>query len=245
VAPISARRADRVIALSEAAADDISRTLGLARSRIDVTHLGVRLDAPRADPVPEAELRRGLELADDPVLLCVAQKREHKNLSVLLRALPLLADSRARLVLPGSPTPHEAELRRLAAELGVADRVRFPAWISDGELEGLYRLADCFVLPSLQEGFGLPVLEAMARDVPVACSDASSLPEVAGDAALLFDPHDPRALAHTLDRLLGDPALRDDLRARGRERCRRFTWRATARATLASYRRAIAQRRGA
>jgi glycosyltransferase involved in cell wall biosynthesis len=241
VAPISARRADRVIALSEAAAADIARTLGLPRSKIDVTHLGVRLDTPRASPIPEDELRRIHGLADDPVVLCVAQKRAHKNMGTLLRALHLLPDSRARLVLPGSPTPHEAELRELAAELGIADRVRFPGWISDAELEGLYRLAACFVLPSLQEGFGLPVLEAMGRGVPVVCSNVSSLPEVAGDAALLFDPDDPRALALALDRLLRDAALRDDLRARGLERCRRFSWRATARATLASYRRAIGQ----
>ncbi len=96
------------------------------------------------------------------------------------------------------------------------------------------------MFPSLYEGFGLPVLEAMARGVPVACSDASSLPEVAGDAALLFDPNDPRAIAQALERLLGDPALREQLRKRGRERAASFTWERTARLTLASYTRALA-----
>ena len=96
----------------------------------------------------------------------------------------------AVLVLPGARTPHELELRHLAAELGIEDRVRFPEWLDQAELEGLYRMAACFCLPSLEEGFGLPVLEAMARGVPVCCSDASSLPEVVGTAGLLFDPRE-------------------------------------------------------
>jgi glycosyltransferase involved in cell wall biosynthesis len=244
VAPVSARRADRVLALSESAADDIARTLRLPRSRIDVAYLGVRHGTPRSAAVGERDLRRKLALGADPVVLCVAQKSAHKNLAGLIRALPLLSEGSVRLVLPGTPTPHEAELRRLATDLSVADRVLFPGWLAEDELEGLYRLTTCFVLPSFQEGFGLPVLEAMARDVPVACSNVSSLPEVAGDAALLFDPYDPREIARSLDRLLADDELRRVIRARGRERSRRFSWRATARATFASYRRAIAQRRG-
>ncbi len=143
------------------------------------------------------------------------------------------------VVLPGYPTAHEATLRELAATRGVAEDVRFLAWISEEDLEGLWGLAAAFVCPSLYEGFGLPVLEAMARGVPVACSDASSLPEVAGEAALLFDPHDEAALAATLERLLGDPALCATLRARGLERAKEFTWERTARLTLDSYARAL------
>ena len=100
-------------------------------------------------------------------------------------------------------------------------------------------MADVFVYPSLYEGFGLPVLEAMARGVPVACSDASSLPEVAGDAALLFDPRDQRAIAEALTRLLEDPALRERLRAAGLARAREFSWERAARLTLESYARAL------
>jgi len=146
-------------------------------------------------------------------------------------------------VLPGSPTPHEAELRRLAAELGGADRVRFPEWLEPEQLEGLYAIAACFVLPSFEEGFGLPVLEAMARGTPVCCSDASSLPEVAGDAALLFDPGSAEAIRAAVARVLGDPGLAARLAERGRARAATFTWRRTAEATLASYGRAIAGRR--
>ena len=119
-----------------------------------------------------------------------------------------LADLDAVLVLPGSPTPHEDELRALSAELGVDDPVVFPEWLSQEQLEGLYRLAAAFVLlPSLEEGFGLPVLDAMCRGVPVACSNVSSLPEVAGNAALLFDPYRDDAVAGAMRRLVEDRGL--------------------------------------
>ncbi len=237
----SARRADRVIAISHAAKDDLVATLGLPAAKIDVTHLGVRPAGDRSFTA-EPQLRARLGLGSASVVLCVAQKREHKNLLGLIRAHALLADRTARLVLPGSPTPHEDALRAEAARLGTADRVLFLEWLPAEDLEGLYRLARCFVLPSFEEGFGLPVLEAMARGVPVATSDRSSLPEVAGDAALLFDPHDPADIARCIERLLDDGTLREDLVARGHERVSAFPWRATAAATLETYRRAIAQR---
>ena len=242
--PPSARRATRVIAISEAAKRDLVATLGLAAERIDVTPLGFRLDE-RVAAEPEAALRGRYELGDAPFVLSVAQKREHKNLAGLIRALALLPDRRVMLVLPGSPTPHERELRALAVDLGVGDRVRFPGWITEAELEGLYAAAEVFVLPSFEEGFGLPILEAMGRDVPVACSDVSSLPEVAGDAAELFDPADPASIAAAVARLLAEPARREELVERGRRRLGTFTWERTADATLATYRRAIAQRRAA
>lgn len=235
----SARTADRVIAISNAARADLVSTLSLDPGRVDVTHLGVRLD-DRPEPVGESELRRRMELGDKPVVLCVSQKRTHKNLTALVRAM---AGLDAILVLPGSPTPYEAELRRLADKLGVSERVRFPAWVEEDELEGLYRLAACFALPSFEEGFGLPVLEAMGRGVPVCCSDASSLPEVVGDAGLLFDPHDADDVRVTIERVVTDPDLAKTLAERGRERAATFTWRRTAEATLAVYRRAIEERR--
>jgi glycosyltransferase involved in cell wall biosynthesis len=203
-------------------------------------HLGVRVPGS-AQVASEEDVRRRFELGNGRVVLCVAQKRPYKNLGALVHALGALPDD-VRLVLPGTATPHEDELRELAATLGVAERVRFPSWVSDAELEALYRLASGFVLPSLMEGFGLPVLEAMARGVPVACSDRPALPEVAGGAALLFDPEDPGAVADALRRLLEDRRLADDLRRRGRERAAQLTWAATARGTLAAYRRALARR---
>ena len=235
----SARTADRVIAISNAARDDMVTTLGLHTDRIAVTPLGVRLST-EGRVTQEAELRARLGLGSRPVVLCVSQKRVHKNLARLVRAMPGLD---AVLVLPGARTPHELELRHLAAELGIEDRVRFPEWLDQAELEGLYRMAACFCLPSLEEGFGLPVLEAMARGVPVCCSDASSLPEVVGTAGLLFDPRDVSAIRGAVERLVTDASVARELARQGRTRAREFTWRRTAELTLAAYSQAIAERR--
>lgn len=236
--PTCASAADRVVAISHAARAELIDRLGIPPDKIDVTLLGIR-PAERARPVSEGALRAALELDRRPIVLCVAAKRRHKNLDTLVRAVAALGDEGPQLVLPGAPTAYEDELRALAAKLGAQDRVRFPGWLDDAELEGLYRMAACFALPSFHEGFGLPVLEAMSRDVPVVCSAAGSLPEVAGEAALLFDPTSVDDLTRAVRRVLGDPDLADELRARGRDRCRRFTWESTARATLASYRRAL------
>jgi glycosyltransferase involved in cell wall biosynthesis len=240
LAPLSGRTADRVIAISETVREDLVATLRLPRERIDVTPLGIRL-SPLAPPASEAAVRERLGLGPGPVVLVVAQKRPHKNLGGVVRAMAQLSpELDAQLVLPGTPTPYEQTVRALAGELGVSDRVHFPSWITEAELEALYRIASCFVLASLAEGFGLPVLEAMRRGVPVACSNVSSLPEVAGDAAIFFDPRSPQSMAAAISRLLTDAALSANLLERGYARCREFTWERTAALTLASYRRATA-----
>jgi len=236
------RHADRVFAISQAAAEDFVATLGIPPERIDVTPLGV--SPPAAGPTNERKLRERLMLGDARVLLCVAQKRPYKNLHALIRALPQLPPD-VVLVLPGSATDYERELRELAAHLDVTGRVRFPDWISDGELESLYSVSAAFALPSLIEGFGIPVLEAMMRGVPVACANVAALPEVVGDAALLFDPHDQGQVTLALRRLLEDRDLARDLVARGHRRVGEFTWQRTGAASLAGYRRAIAERRRA
>ncbi len=243
-APVSARRATRVIAISSAAKSDIEKTLGISGEKIDVTQLGIRKRSGEISSGRSSDLRARLGIgADAPVVLCVAQKRKHKNLLNLVRALGHMQNQHAVLVLVGSPTPYEDELRLEAEGLGLSERVIFPRWLEQAELDGLYDLASCFVLPSLEEGFGLPILEAMERGTPVACSNCSSLPEVAGDAALLFDPHKPSEIAEAVDRLLADSALRDRLREAGQQQVDRFTWQRTARETLQVYRRAIAWNR--
>jgi glycosyltransferase involved in cell wall biosynthesis len=236
----AAARAHRVIADSEATRDDLVGLLGVRRDCIDVVPLGVGF-SPGGEATPVEEIRARLDLGGRRVLLSVSAKRPHKNLRRLLDALASMPpDDRPVLLLPGYSTWHERELRDHASELGLDGDVRFLGWVCSRDLEGLYRVADCFAFPSLYEGFGLPVLEAMARGVPVACSDRASLPEVAGDAALLFDPEDPRAIAAALQRVLGDPAEADRLRAAGRERVAHFTWERAAELTLASYDRALA-----
>jgi glycosyltransferase involved in cell wall biosynthesis len=234
-------RADRVFAISRDAAEDFVRTLHVSRERIEVTPLGVRVERDDGRVPDTQALRERLDLAGRRVVLCVAQLRPYKNLARLVEALGGL-DPDVALVLAGAPNEHERELRALAQRLGVGARVRFPGWLADAELQALYALADVFALPSLIEGFGIPVLEAMARGVPVACSNVSALPEVAGDAALLFDPQRQEEVTGALRRLLADPALAARLVARGHERVREFSWRRTAETSLAGYRRAIAAR---
>jgi glycosyltransferase involved in cell wall biosynthesis len=236
LAPAVAHRATRIIADSEATAGELERLLGTPRAKVDVVPLGPGL-RPDAMPVAEAELRASLGLGELPLVLSVSARRPHKNLVRLIEAMGRLPQ--AALVLPGYSSAFEDELRAVARRVGAEDRVHLCGWIDDAQLEGLYAAATCMAFPSLAEGFGLPVLEAMVRGVPVACSAVSALPEVAGDAALLFDPLSVDAIAAAVGHLLEDPALRARLVARGHERAAGFTWERTAAGTVASYRRAL------
>jgi len=239
--PLLGRTSDRLIAISEAARDDIATTLGLDVGKFDVTPLGIAAPPSSASShhPDQSRLRERFGLGPEPIVLCVAAKRPHKNLDGLIRALARVREHRPQLVLPGSPTPYEDELRSLAGTLGVERNVRFLGWVSDDDLEALFALASCFALPTFEEGFGLPVLEAMARDVPVVCSDIPTLREVVGNAALLFDPTDPRSIANAIVRVISDEHLARQLVEDGRRRCALFTWRRTAETTLASYRHAL------
>jgi glycosyltransferase involved in cell wall biosynthesis len=241
--PLAARRSERVIADSGSTRDDLVSLLGIPSDRIDVVPLGVGA-VQRAAPLGEREVRSRFDLGERRVLLSLSAKRPHKNIAALIGALARIpAGERPLLVLPGYATWHESELRERIERAGVAADVRLCGWVSSEELEGLWAIAEAFVFPSLYEGFGLPVLEAMARGVPVACSDASSLPEVAGKAALMFDPRDQSQIAAALERLLKDRELQGRLRALGRARAQLFTWERTARLTLASYGAAMQHRR--
>ena len=236
--PLAVRRSDRVIADSTSTKQDLVDLLGTPASRIDVVPLGIGT-LERVAPLPEPELRERFALGERRVLLSLSAKRPHKNLAVLLEACALL-EPRPILILGGYRTAYELELQERARALGIADDVRWLGWLDGAELEGLWRISAGFVFPSLYEGFGLPVLEAMARGVAVACSTGSSLPEVAGDAALLFDPGDPRAIADAIEQLLaGGPEI-ERLRAAGLRRAATFTWERTASLTLDSYARALA-----
>lgn len=242
--PPVARGADRLIALSRAGAEHIVEHLRVPAERIDVVPLAAGSDGS-ATPTPARELRSRLGLGEGPVILSVSAKKVHKNLARLVRAMATVAQRHpeAKLVLPGNRTAHEEELRELARELGIAANVAFPAYVDAADLEGLYALARCFVFASINEGFGIPILEAMRRGVPVACSNASALPEVAGEAARYFDPYSVPDIAHALSELLEDGALAGRLAAQGRAREARFTWQATAEGTLESYERAWWQSR--
>jgi glycosyltransferase involved in cell wall biosynthesis len=237
----AARRSHLVIADSESTKQDLVRLVRISASKIAVAPLGVG-DAGKGPATPEEALRSRLELGDRAIVLSASAKRPHKNLMRLIDAVAQIpAERRPVLVLPGYATPHEHELRARAAQLGIGSDVRFLDWVSDADLAGLYSISRCFAFPSLYEGFGLPVLEAMAHGVPVACSDRGSLKEVAESAALLFDPEQPSEIAAAIDRVITDDAEAERLREAGRERAARFTWRATAAATLRAYERALSR----
>jgi glycosyltransferase involved in cell wall biosynthesis len=177
-------------------------------------------------------------------VLAVSALKEHKNVGRLIEAMAVVRRTvpDAALVAVANPTPLQRELESLAEGLGIREAVVFPGWVGAAELEGLYRCAGCLALPSLREGFGLPILEAMRRNLPVACSNTSSMPEVGGDAVLYFDPARVDEIAAAVSRLLVDRELAMQLASRGRERQRSFTWRRTAEGTLASYERALRER---
>lgn len=241
--PAAARRSHRVITISQSTRRDLIDRLHVPGEKIDVVPVGLGTRFA-GRPLAEHELRRRLGLGDRTVALSVSTKRAHKNLMRLLEAHALIpSGERPLLVLPGYPTPHEDELRRRAGALGIEDDVLFLGWLPPEELEGLYAAAALFVFTSLYEGFGMTVLEAMARGVPVACGAASAVPEVAGDAALLFDPESPEQIAEAMRSLLRDGALRDRLAEAGRARAEQFSWERTARETVDSYRRALSEAR--
>ena len=237
--PLAARRSDRVIADSQTTARDVHTLLGVPEASIDTVPLGIGAP-PRVAPADRAVIRARLGAGDRPIVLTVSAKLAHKNLMRLLGALTRIATGRRPLlVLPGYPTPYEAQLRERATALGLDDDVRFEGWVSSQELEDLYAVASCFVFCSLAEGFGLPILEAMNRGVPVACSNRGAVAEVAGDAALTFDPESEPEIAGAIERLLSDRLLAGGLAVAGHERAAQFSWQATAAGTLASYRRAL------
>jgi glycosyltransferase involved in cell wall biosynthesis len=237
--PLAARHSERVIAVSQWARTELLRFLRIDSDKVVVVPNGMGA-LRRCQPLAASRLRRCLEAGTRPIVLSVSAKLAHKNLRRLLDALTSIpAAERPLLVLPGYPTAHERELRAHAQSLGIADDVRFLGWVSEAKLEGLYAAASCVVLPSLAEGFGLPVLEAMARGVPVACADGGALAEVAGEAALRFDPLSQEAIATAIRRLLGDRALAARLRAAGPARAASFSWERTAEQTLAVYRRTL------
>jgi glycosyltransferase involved in cell wall biosynthesis len=234
IVKLGSRHAAALITVSEASRDEICRVLNLDPAQFTVAHHGAgRL--PSVEPTPEAEVRRKLELDGKRVLLNVGAKRPHKNQMLLVRALPLLEDKRTVLVLAGHEEPYDQELRAEASRLGVSERVRFPGYVPDAELEALWRLCDCMAFPTLGEGFGLPLVEAFQRGVPAAVSDIPVMREVGGDAAVYFDPHDPQAAARAIEQAMGN----ERLRAAGPPRAAEFSWTAAARKTYEAYERAL------
>jgi glycosyltransferase involved in cell wall biosynthesis len=233
----NARRARLVIADSAATKADLIRAYGVDGSKIRVIYLGRDESLARVDDEQKlAEVRARCGIAGRYVLY-VGTLQPRKNLARVIEAFGRVAAAPAlsglQLVLAGKKGWLHDDLFAQVERLGLAGRVLFPGYIEDADLPALLSGALAFVFPSLYEGFGIPVLEAGACGVPVITSNTSSLPEVAGDAALLVDPHDVDAIAEAMSRLVTDEALRAELARRGLANVRRFSWAKCARETLA------------
>jgi alpha-1,3-rhamnosyl/mannosyltransferase len=221
--PRSARRAARVLAISELTRHDLVELYGIPEEKIVVTPLA-------ADPAFTPD---GPTPAGRPYVLFVGALQPRKEPTVAIEALSLLGDEELHLVLVGPDKGGRAVAERLAAELEVADRVELRGHVPQDELASLYRGAACLVFPSRYEGFGLPVLEAMASGTPVVATRAGALPEVAGDAAILVEERNAPALAGGIERAIAD---HERLRAAGLARAAGYSWAETARRTLEAYR---------
>jgi glycosyltransferase involved in cell wall biosynthesis len=235
------RMAARIITDSEHSRNEIVRYLRADPERIDAIYPGVDPSfKPVTDVVQLAAVRSRFGINRE-LILCVGIYKLRKNHAGLLRAFQrcLANGMQAQLVIAGPMAEGEAVLRRLAAELGVAEHVVFTGFVNDADLCALYSAARVCVCPSLYEGFGFTVLEAMVCGAPVVCSSATSLPEVAGNAALYFNPHDPEEMASQLLCAFSDDALRASLIEQGRQNLQRFNWAETARRTLAVYHQAL------
>lgn len=224
------RRADHVVSISAWSRDRAMARFRVPADRFTVVHHGVDHARFAGDPAPEPP---------DPMLLSLGNSKPYKNLPTLLEAFARVAaaDPHVTLVLVGRGDS-VPELRRQARRLRIADRVHWTGMVDDAEVLRLLRTARALVFPSLIEGFGFPLVEAMAAGCPVVTSSIPVIEEVVGDAALRVPPTDAAALADAMTRVLGDAALRASLRERGKERAGRFQWQQAAQATLEAYRKA-------
>ena len=231
---LSARRARRLIAVSQHAASESVALLRVPREKISVVYHGVnRSFRPlSAEEVAAFRQRRGLP---DRFLLFVGTLEPRKNLVRLIEAFSLVHDGQSKLALVGGRGWLYDDLFAKVEELGLKGAVLFPGYVPNDELPFWYNAATAFVYPSLYEGFGMPVTEAQACGTPVVTSSTSSLPEAAGEAALLVEPHDVGALAGALKRVLDDSGLRRQLREQGLAHARTFSWSRTARETVEVY----------
>lgn len=239
--PLAAKRAKVVIADSEAAKQDIVKLLGVPEENIRVVYLGVESRfSPRENG--DRELFRKIHNLPERYVCYIGNHKPHKNVPKLVQAFAHIQDEVPHhLVFSDGFGPDILRTKKAVEESGVANRTLFLRSLSDSDLPLLYSAAELFVFPSLYEGFGLPVLEAMACGTPVVSSNAASIPEVLGEAGKLVDARDVNQLADAMFTVLNNGNLRAEMSLRGIERCKMFSWEETARQTLNVYREVLGE----
>lgn len=230
----SAEKAEMIFTISEASKHDIMKIYKIPESKITVTYPGIKFDEKQKS-APMVDVHKAYNISRR-YLLFVGTLQPRKNIVRLFEAFKVLKTQKKyddlELVIVGKKGWLFDEILVAPTQLGIDQSVKFLDFIPDKDMSSLYKHAQCFVLPSLYEGFGLPVLEAMTYDCPVVTSNISSLPEAGGDAALYFDPTNVSDIAKTIDKVLSNEKLRQDMIKKGQSQVKKFSWEKTARQTL-------------
>jgi len=239
---MTAQRSDQLITGSNFSKKDILRQYQLPAHKVHVVPLGASLNPSLQKEEPESHKTLQKHRIQKPYLLCVGRLNPRKNLLTLVKAFSWLKNKSQiphRLVIAGKKDFNTREVMGSIQKSPVSQEILFTGLVPDQDLRHLYKEADIFIYPSLFEGVGLPVLEAMSLGVPVITSNSTSLKETAGDAALLVDPLDTKALSRAMEKLISSQKLRKSYSRKGRTRAKNFSWRSTARQTLEIYEKAV------
>lgn len=226
----SAKKAKTIFTISKASRDDIIKSYSLSEAKVKVTYLGIKPDLSKKTLNMDAlDKKFGIK---GKYILFVGTLQPRKNIIKLVETLSKLKDKDINLVIAGKKGWLYDEIIASPSKYNVKERVKFLDFVSNEDLPSLYKNALCFVLPSLYEGFGLPVLEAMKYGCPVLASNVSSLPEAGGDAALYFNPEDADDMTEKLEKVVSDAQLRQDMVKKGYNQIKKFSWEKTAKETL-------------
>lgn len=231
-------RAQHIIAVSEHTKEDIRRLFFIPKEKITVIYEGIGNEFRKIDNLQRLDQTKKMYGLDKPFLLYTGVWRNHKNITSLIEAFSILLKQQNRnilLVITGKEDPFYPEVKELPKKLGIEQSVRLVGFVPEEQLIDLYNLATVFVFPSLYEGFGLPILESMACGTPVAASNASSIPEIGGDACLYFNPHDVSDIANKIATILDNTDIRTTLIEKGNLCVKPFSWQKMAQSTLSVY----------